>query len=117
MIPRVERRGISPTIRTAQARRAGPAQERLGSVNGTFTTLTASTSRCTGRPGAHRHTSLNTHTGTVDAAPERAAQPLRDPPQTPHGYHTPYNTSFLLSQQDARKQRATSISHQNKKNY
>lgn len=58
MIPRVERRGISPTTRTAQARRAGPAQKRLGPVNTTFTTLTASTSRCTGRDPVYTGTPL-----------------------------------------------------------
>ena len=47
----------------------GPAGDRLGSVNGTFTTLTAPTSRLTSTPGncpgvKTRHTSLNTHTGT-----------------------------------------------------
>jgi hypothetical protein len=75
----------------------GPARDRLGSVNGTFTTLTAPTSRLTSTPGncpgvKTRHTSLNTHTGTrLDGAPGREAQPSRYRLQTPYGYHTPDN--------------------------
>ncbi len=74
-----------------------PAGGRLGSVNGTFTTLTAPTSRLTSTPGQFpgvktRHTSLNTYTGTrLAEAPGREAQPSRDRLQTPYGYHTPDN--------------------------
>ena len=66
MIPRVERRGISPTTRTAQARRAraGTRTAGIGERNIHHTDCINVTMHRK-RPGADRHTSLNTHTGTA----------------------------------------------------
>ena len=67
------------------------------------------------RPGADRHASLNTHTGTAACG---AGAGGTTAPGLPAGTawlsHTQYASFFVLSFQDVQNQRATSISHQNK---
>ncbi len=91
--PRVERRGgISPTTRTAQARRtrAGTRTAGIGERNIHHADCINVTMHRK-RPGADRHTSLNTHTGTVACGTGGAGGTTAPglPPQAPHGYHTP----------------------------
>jgi hypothetical protein len=110
MIPRVGREGETlPATRATRAqvartgtRTAGVGERNIHRADCTDVRINVHTG---GTPvNMIGHTSLNTHTGTRNRTPARTAQPHRDCPNTPYGYHTPDNTPsfFLLPSQKPR---------------